>query len=130
MRGNEGGWGGGGQQRHWKIKGVIDVLERNHLVVINGTTLKLTARIVHQINVDHGSPSPEPREPQFLGKNYHTPSNFQKLPQQLSIWIFMPHRSDDYKKVAFRRKESPTVVRWRFEKYPCCGGRKRAKNRR
>ena len=27
----------------------------------------------------------------FLGKNYHTPPNFLKLPQQLSIWIFMPH---------------------------------------
>ena len=56
--------------------------------------------------------------PRFLGKNYHTPPNFQKLPQQLDIWIFMPHRSDVYKKVAFRREDSPIVVRFAIRPIP------------
>ena len=49
-------------------------------------------RIHHTISVDHSLN--RGGAPQFLDNHYHIPSNFLKLPQQLSIWIFMPHRSD------------------------------------
>ena len=67
-------------------------------------------------SVDHGSNSGG--SPQFLGKNYHTPPYFLKLRTQLSIWIFMPHRSDVYEKVAFRCEESPPVLRFAIRLIP------------
>ena len=59
-------------------------------------------------SVDHGLN--RGGSPLFLGKNYHTTPNFLKLRSQLGIWIFMPHRSDVYEKVAVRLEESPPFL--------------------
>ena len=70
----------------------------------------------HISSVDHGSN--RGGSPQFLGKNYHTLPIFLKLRSQLSIWIFMPHRSDIYEKVAFRSEESPPFLRFAIRPIP------------
>ena len=67
-------------------------------------------------SVDHGSN--RRGSPRFLGTPYHTPPNFFKLRSQLSIWIFMPHGSDIYEKVAFRCEESPPFLRFAIRPIP------------
>ena len=44
--------------------------------------------------------------------------NNTKTRSQLSIWIFMPHRSDVYEKVAFRGEESPPFLRFAIRPIP------------
>ena len=68
------------------------------------------------VSVDHGSN--RGGSPRFLDNHYHTPPNFFKLPPQLSIWIFIPHRCDVYTKVVFRCGESPPAVRFAIRAKP------------
>ena len=60
-------------------------------------------------SVDHGSPAVR------AAVRQDTPS---KLPAQLSIWIFISHASDVYKKVLFRCGKSPPVLRFAMRSIP------------
>ena len=62
-----------------------------------------SSRFSLSLSVDHGSPAVR------AAVRQDTPS---KLPAQLSIWIFITHESDVYKKVVFRGQKSPLVLRY------------------
>ena len=82
----------------------------------HGVEVSLSSLWPTKSSVDHGSN--RHGSPRFLGKNHHTPPNFLELQSQLSIWIFMPHRSDVYEKVAFRSEESPPFLRFTIRPIP------------
>ena len=78
--------------------------------------MKEASSLLLIISVDHGSH--RGGSPWFLGTPYHTPPKYFKLPQQLSIWIFIPHQSVVYKTIALRRGERPPVVRFWIRPIP------------
>ena len=69
-------------------------------------------------SVDHGSPAVRPAV--RLGAPW-------KLPSQLSIWIFMAHKSDVYEKVVFRFDKSSPALRFAIRGIAVASRAKRCK---
>ena len=74
-----------------------------------------------KVSVDHGSPALR------AAVRKDTPS---KLPVQLSIWIFITHESDVYKKVVFRCEKSPPILRFAIRSIPVASRAKTCVKRR